>query len=750
MEINFSYYLLLGLLLSLSLNSKLLKIIIGPTIVFWLLLLSWSTNNLSFFSNRALTWSAHYHILFSYNFDALSKLFVMIISFIGIFIFTYAFFYDKNIIKRKKLLSLLNLFAISMVGTVCSDNMITFFLFWETTGIVSYFLIQFNRQDSSSNQAAFNSLFLAMVSGLSMLVGFILINQYFSTWSLTAFNNIVVLKDNVQITSAIFWCVVIAAMIKSAQFPFHFWLPGAMKAPTPVSAYLHSATMVNLGIYILARLHIIFSQLSIWYPVLSSIGILTMLLASFVSFKQNDLKKLLAYTTLFILGSLFYLLGGTHWQSAEAIVILLIFHALYKSAAFLTVGMFDKIYKTRNLKELQGIGKSNWKFLICIVIPFAAMAGLPPLFGFIVKEIIYESKLSSPNFSWLYTLISLITSMLIAAASIKVFFYLVVKKPLGLTPQHKDNLSWILLILCVAIISFATLVNLFKTVIIQAGNTIIPINHIQYLDPNSYLSTLLSLISITGGVIIFIFYELVKLPNIKITINASHLFESILNKMLTLGKTVALALEYRRLNFYIKLMLLTFALLLIPALEKLHFLNLKNLTPQEPGQIICLAIISLGALSLLMTRRVLLNLISLSVFGLLLSFYFILSGAVDVAMTQAIVEILSVIIIVFSIRYFSYTNRKTNRDSFISRFSLSFIVGSIFLLIGRYNLSLPFDNYLGNFYKANSLDLAYGKNIVNVILVDFRAFDTFGEVLVVLGAGLTVYALLCSKSFRNK
>lgn len=740
---NISFYLLAGFLLALLLALRAHKSLQIVLSLYWLLIFSWSLGIVSPFTFEALKWSKELQLTFNYQIDGLSKLFSLLISGIGIVIFIFSSIYTSTDLgKKAKLLSLLQVFATSMLALVLVDNTLVLFVAWELTSVTSYLLIQFNVKDSKANQAAFTSLFITVLGSLAFLAGLILLNQQSKSWSIQ--ESIELLKQSKSLTPA-FWLLLIGAMTKSALFPFYFWLVGAMKAPAPVSAYLHSATMVNAGIYLLARFHPLLHLLKVWYPSLAIIGLTTMLLSGLLSLFQKDLKAILAYTTLFALGSMAYLLASNQWLAAEAFAVFLLFHALYKAAAFMWVGVLDKTYETRDLNELQGLGRRSYLGSLIAIISFAAMAGLPPFFGFVLKEMIYEVKLSSSSASFFSIFISLLSSMLIAAVSMKCLYYWFKGQP-KLEIKKRLHLGFVPpLILVIIILPLEFLLPYLSPLLSQAADSVVPC--LQKFTPieEGSLGILLSFFTLVGGIVLLILSEWLKRFSFKwpCFLDPAFLFEKGFEKFLNFAKWFTHYTQGQPITTQLIFIFLTFIGWLFCA----FYVSLNSLPSMLGAQTSWLVeglsvLLILGGLSLLVTTSFLSNMVCLAILGLLMSAIFVFQGAPDVAMTQLLVEILTVVILVIALRRANFKHISMSLKQKIFHGLIAIFMGLIVTLLIFMSTSVSFDSSWSQFFIKNSLMKANGRNIVNVILVDFRAFDTLGEILVVLASTLAIYLLL--------
>lgn len=736
-------FLILGLCLSLLVAIRSHFLSLSLILLYWFIPFLSALEILPDFSAVPIPWSGILNCNIQYNWDGLSDLFALLISGIGILIFHYAYHYIQAE-KRSKLLALLQFFAVSMFGLVMADDLILLFLFWELTSISSFFLIQFNTDDASANSAALTGLLITVMGSLVMLIGFILLGDASNTLSISQIMTRPVLPDNALL---IFSFILIGVVTKSAQFPFYFWLPGAMKAPTPVSAFLHSATMVNAGIYLLARCHPLFSQLSMWYPLLAFFGLSTMLVSSILSLFQSDLKALLAYTTIFALGAMVYLLGSTQYSAIEAFTILLLFHGIYKAAAFMLVGNLDKRFGTRDLLVLKGVLHGRGPHQLLMIIVFGAMAGLPPFFGFSVKEMIYEAKLAKESISIPIMGISIISSMFIAASSMHAVWILM-KPKIGIAAKKSLGGAYYVgvAVLAAVIIVLSTQEPFLKDVVQSGIDAISPDSRMQFMTPNTFASYSLSLVTVLGGLclsFLFLFTDIIS-SHWRQNMNPRSLFAGIFKMTLSTGNwltewTQGLSRQRHLLIMLTALsacMWFTFLLLLEGPLP--HF------TAPSHKEIFLFSILPLTSCTLLLTRNKLTNIVSLSVIGLAVACFFMLQGALDVAITQLLIEILTIVIILIALAPLKPQRQASRKVTPWFHYLIAFSFGLAVALCLLLFKATPLNGFLQAYYEKHSYLSAYGKNIVNVVLVDFRAFDTLGEVMVVFGTAMGI-GLLCKR-----
>ncbi|KKX51239.1 proton-conducting transporter membrane subunit [Sphingobacterium sp. IITKGP-BTPF85] len=374
-----------------------------------------------------IDWIPSLGINFDFRLDGLSLLFSLLITGIGTCIFFYAKSYLKDDPYIDRFFGYLFMFMSAMLGLVLSDNIFLLFTFWELTSISSFFLIGFNNEKIESRKSALTALSVTGLGGFFLLAGLVLIGNIANTYSISELVSKAQLIQEHQLFPYILGLIILGAMTKSAQFPFHFWLPGAMKAPTPVSAYLHSATMVKAGIYLLARFYPILGNNTAWTYSLMIIGGITMLYGAFHSLFRTDMKGVLAYSTISALGILVFLLGLGTQDAIIAASVFIVVHALYKATLFLITGIIDHATHTRDLSVLQGLRKVLLPVAIAGFLAAISSAGVPLTFGFIGKDLIYEATLHSEKHLAIYlTVAAVITNILLVSAGfmagIKPFF----------------------------------------------------------------------------------------------------------------------------------------------------------------------------------------------------------------------------------------------------------------------------------------------------------------------------------------
>nr|MCU0855577.1 Na(+)/H(+) antiporter subunit A [Paracoccaceae bacterium] len=418
-------------------------------------------------------WVPSLGVSLSFWIDGLSLTFGLLISGIGALVFLYAGTYLRGHPHFIRFMLYLTLFMLSMLGLVLADNLLTLFVFWELTSVTSYLLIGFNHADPQARRNALQALLITGTGGLALLAGIVLIGNVAGTFELSEIRA----QGDVVLTSATYLPILLlflaGAFTKSAQVPFHFWLPNAMAAPTPVSAYLHSATMVKAGIYLLARMHPTLSGSDVWFWTLTLFGAVTAVFASFMAIRQTDMKQTLAYTTLMALGTLTLYLGQDSGYAITAAMTFLVVHSLYKAALFLMAGNVDHGTGTRDLAILGGLGRAMPVTAIAGGIAALSMAGFPPFIGFIGKELKYAGAIAVQEAPYLVSVAVLTANALMFAAAGIVAWKPFWRPAAGPLPETPHEAPWQMLagpvILAAAGVAFGLAPALIAVTLIEPG-----------------------------------------------------------------------------------------------------------------------------------------------------------------------------------------------------------------------------------------------------------------------------------------
>jgi len=688
--------------------------------------------------------------------DGLSLLFALLVSGIGTFIFIYAGRYLAPE-EQVRFYIILLAFMASMLGLVLSDNLITLFVFWELTSITSYLLIGFNHEQESARKAALQGLFVTVAGGLALMAGMVLLGLMAGSFSLS---EILSQPEALQAhpwCSAALICIALGAFSKSAQFPFHFWLPNAMAAPTPVSAYLHSATMVKAGVFLLARLNPALGESGLWQGMLLAAGAATLLLGGYLAYSSTGLKKVLAYSTVMALGMLTLLLGIGSDKALLAFVSVLLAHSLYKGSLFMLAGAIDHATGCKDLLGLGGLRRSMPITAGLTILAALSLAGLPPLFGFIAKELFFEALLAD------YPLARalLIVALGAAALGFAIATLLAIKPFFGgleKTPKTPHEPAFALLLGPAVLSSLALLFGLLPmlaTPLVQAATQAVSGSAITVklaLWHGVNLPLMLSICSIAIGVVLYLAWSRLQPHLAKHNQRLSRWgpeagYEATMRGIVRLSKWQVRLLQHGVLGLYLWLMVaVTFGLsgytLLTHYGLDWHW-NLEGSFFYEWGIAL---LMGASAVFACVTYSRLSAVASLGVLGFAVALVFIMFSAPDLGITQLLVETLTVMLLVlvlFKLPEFVNLSSPWERARDLA---VALFAGTMMVLLMLAVLDVQYFPSISEYYLENSAPLAYGRNIVNVILVDFRALDTLGEIFVLALAALGVFAMLKLKA----
>ena len=703
-------------------------------------------------------WIPSLGIHMSFMLDGLSVLFALIISGIGFFITLYSADYLHGHHHTGRFFFFLHAFMLSMLGLVIADNALALFVFWELTTIFSYLLIGFEHEKESSRASARQALLVTGAGGLVLLIGFLLLEIITGTYEISQMESMAQQLKSHPLYGVILTTILIGAFTKSAQFPFHFWLPNAMAAPTPISAFLHSATMVKGGIYLLARFHPILGGTDIWTTALVIVGSITAVSGALMSLGQSDLKKILAYTTVTALGIMTLFLGGKTASSLTAAMTFLLVHSLYKSALFMIAGIIDHQTGTRRIEELGGLWDSMPYTAFAAGAACLSMAGFPLFFGFIGKEIMYKGALAESMFPFLATTtVVLSNALMVAVAGI-----LIIRPFLGQPGHYYTTVKEASPYMWCGPVILGGLDILFGIVPDLIGRWLVEpaLKVIHYTSDDIELSLfhgineplLLSIITLVLGVRFYLkqqfIYKWVNFAFEKIPLTADRLYEIISEGVATVGKIQTRLIQNGSLHRYFFVVAATFVLTAgysyVTHTESLPSIGFRSLSWRE---FLLTAVISAAVITVVITRSRLLAVCGLGVIGAGIAMIFLSFGAPDVALTQLLVETLTVIIVSIILLRLPRLQLKPIRprpkrilDAILAT-GAGVLVTTLLLTL----ISTDLDRSVTAYFEQNSYMMAHGRNIVNVILVDFRSMDTLGEIIVVATAGLAGYALILKR-----
>jgi multicomponent Na+:H+ antiporter subunit A len=682
--------------------------------------------------------------------DGLGLIMVLLVAGIGLGIAVYSGSYFAPSATSARTAGLLVLFAGAMLGLVTAEHVIILYVFWELTSLLSWLLISQRHTDPAARAAATHALVLTVAGGLAMLGGLVVLAREAGTWSLVE-----LLADPPSgPASGVGLVLVMAGVItKSAQYPFHAWLPGAMVAPTPISAYLHSATMVKAGIYLVARLSPAFGDLDAWQPVILAIGLTTMIAGGLRAVRQDDLKLLLAMGTVSQLGFLFVLTGMGFEDATIAGVTLLVAHALFKATLFLVVGIVDHQAHTRNRVELASLRfGGGWTAVrVCAVLTAASMAGIPLLAGFIAKEEAYDAFLHHEGAIGLVGIIGIVAgSVLTMAYSLRfaaVFWRRGGPEDSAVRPPGLVFAAPVYVLTVLTVAAGLVPAAVIGRLVDQAAGGLLGEEVVAKLalwhGINSAL--ILSLLTIAGGVLLWRFNE----PFVRATgrvappFDGYRVFQAGLEGVFTLARVTTTHVQTGSLPRYIAIILLV--VVSGPAALAVATTPLPSLTDptDAPAQLVLTLFIVAAVIGTALVRRRLGAVVVLGAVGYAMAGFFVAQGAPDLALTQFAIETLTIVAFVLVLRQLpDRFGDDAGRSGRIRRLLVSLGVGAgAFVLVLAVAGSAFPETPASDLAVERALPDADGRNIVNVVLVDFRALDTLGEIAVLLVAAVGVTTL---------
>ena len=708
----------------------------------------------------SLPWLPRYGINFSFYVDGLSLLFALLISGIGSLIVFYASGYLKGHPQQGRFFGYILAFMASMLGLVLADNVVTLFVFWELTSITSFLLIGFDHTREAARRAAFQALTITAMGGIILLAGLLGLGLAGGSFEMSELLGRGELVRNHPWAVGILLLILAGAFTKSAQVPFHSWLPNAMEAPTPVSAYLHSATMVKAGVYLLMRVNPIFGDMALWQILLPAFGLVTLVAGTLLAVRQTDLKLMLAYTTVASLGLLVALTGiGTEKALIGAGAYLLA-HSLFKGALFMVAGCVDHETGARDITKVGGLVSLMPVTAGAAILAGLSMGGLPPFTGFLAKEALYAGvKLGgAADYAVLGALILGNALMLAVGLAVALKPFWGARPETPKTP-HEAPLSMLTgpvvlaalgLIIAVATPMFNADIMTPLASAIRGVPTVVDLHF--WAGVNQAL--ILSAITVALGLVFLARYEATRAASRglfdAIGWGPDRGFDQVVGALTRLAYNVTNAVQSGNMRSYVRLTFVTVGLaLLVP-------LFVLNAWPQMPAmpkmsfyEAGILALAAVGVAQVVMARKRLTAVVSFGVQGFAIALIFMLFGAPDLGFTQFMVETLSVVIIALVLVRLPLEPRDQRSPlSIVVDGAVGLAAASGFGLVLLSVTQGTFDTALSDFFREYSATIAHGRNIVNVILVDFRALDTLGEVAVVLMAALGALALIRLRANR--
>ena len=708
--------------------------------------------------------------------DGLGLLFAILISGIGTLVVLYSIGYLS---QKEKLLNFyiyLLLFMTAMLGVVLLDNVLMLYLFWELTSISSFLLIAFWTTKERSTYGAQKSMIITMFGGFMMLGGFLLLSNLTGTFSI---REMIAASDQVTGIGAGTLAVVLVllgAFTKSAQFPFYVWLPDAMEAPTPVSAYLHSATMVKAGLYLVARFTPVFMLSTTWIWTILIVGLITLCWASFNAFIKDDLKAVLAFSTVSQLGLIMSLLGisglavvrGANEQIFTVAVVAAVFHiinhATFKGALFMVTGIIDHQAGTRSIKKLGGLMTIMPITFTMALVTSLSMAGIPPFNGFLSKEMFLEAmfEISNANFSalasvgFLFPLLAILGSIFTFLYSAKIVMQIFLGEETKETPKEPKEASALLLIspaiLSLLVVVFGLFPNLLtKSIIDPAAMSIInavePLNtKISHWHGFNSPALWATIVIIVVGAALYYFRDtwIFIYKYIKDTFTINYLYDQGLHYVTVYSNRFTRMLMTGFLRTYMVyilgfLVVLGFVTMMRTGLN----LDFSNLAPIGIQDMILVGVILIALGIIMITKSRMVSIIMLGAVGFSMALFFVFFRAPDLALTQLAIETVTTTLFLVCFYHLPKQSKLPEKRKFkLTNFIVAVGVGVVSILIGLSAFSNRLFESISQYHIDHVYDLAAGKNMVNVILVDFRGYDTVFETLVFGIAGIGIYVLM--------
>jgi multicomponent K+:H+ antiporter subunit A len=699
--------------------------------------------------------------------DGLAWVFTVMVLGIGLLVLLYARYYMSARDPVARFFAYMLAFMGSMLGVVLSGNLIQLVVFWELTSVTSFLLIGYWQHRNDARRGARMAFTVTTIGGLCLLAGVLILGHIVGSYDLDV---VLAAGDKVRAHSwyvPVLVLIALGALTKSAQFPFHFWLPHAMAAPTPVSAFLHSATMVKAGVFLLIRLWPVLSGTDEWTWILGTAGVCTLLIGSFFAIFQNDMKGLLAYSTISHLGLIVVLLSIGSPLSVVAAIFHTINHAIFKASLFMAVGIIDHETGTRDMLRLDGLRRTMPYTAALAIVASAAMAGVPLLNGFLSKEMFFTETMQvggTEDWSMSYAAVAMgVFSVAYSLRFISVFFG---PAATGLPKEPHEPPRWMrfpvecLVVLCIAVgIMPQHVIGLVLDVAaLSVLGTALPEYNLSIWHGFN-LPFMMSIAALGGGLALYLllkrYFGLAERERVPVLhrLNGAQAYETC---MLALARGANWLLRWtgtQRLQLQLLLLMATMVAVPLLVVAPLPVLPLLRFTDLDPLFAVLWSIGALCALGAAWQAKYhrLVALLLVGGTGVVTSLTFLWMSAPDLALTQLMVETVTTVLILLGLRWLPLRRRpaglagrvpfpswlRRGRDGAIA------VAGGLGLAAATYALlGTTAPATISDFYITHALREGGGANVVNVLLVDFRGFDTMGEITVLAIVALTVYALL--------
>lgn len=715
--------------------------------------LGWVIANWNETQQVRLRWAPSIRMDVDLRFDSLAAVMCVLVLGIGALILAYcARYFDDNEPRLGAFATQMVGFAGTMFGLVVSDNMVLLYIFWELTTVLSFLLVGHNSDRLASRRAAIQALLVTTAGGLAMLVGIIMIGQISGSYLLSdqlAAGTPTGVAVNVALA-----LILIGAISKSAIVPLHFWLPGAMAAPTPVSGYLHAAAMVKAGVYLVARLAPAFSDNPVWHPLILILGAASMILAGLRALQVSDLKLMLAFGTVSQLGFLILMVGVGTPDAALAGMGLVLAHALFKACLFMVVGIIDKCAGTRNLRELTGLRSKTPMLFGASLLAALSMAGIPPLVGFVAKEGALSAVLSADNLTDPARLLLcagvVLGSMLTVAYSARFIWGAFSDKPGVTAPDWRaPGTAMIAAPVLLAVVSLGA--GLATS---QVDHLLSPYAETLHGELHTHLAlwhgftpalALTALVVVVGAGLFALSHRFDE--STTLLGNADRAYDATLRGMDRLSLRMTGSVQRGSLPANQALILGTLIILPVALLVTGTRTGVELRLWDSPLQLVVVAIMIASGISATVLRNRLAAVLCVGITGYGCGVVFALHGAPDLALTQFLVETLILVVFVLVLRAFPAEIRAPRNLSFnIGRAVIAATVGVTVAVIAAFAVAARSTRPIWERIPEAAYEFGGGKNAVNVLLVDIRAWDTLGEISVLVAAATGVASLV----FRSR
>lgn len=703
-----------------------------------------------------LAWAPSWGLDLVFRMDGLALLFCVLVLGIGMLVIVYARSYMSDDGHHPRFYAFLLLFMGAMLGIVTSEHMVGLVVFWELTSLSSFLLVGFKSDSSDARRAARRALGVTGFGGLCLLAGVLIVGETAGGYELQDWilqRDTIVSHGSYPIALVL---VLLGVFTKSAQMPLHFWLPGAMSAPTPASAYLHSATMVKAGVFLLARLWPVLGDTDLWFFMVMPVGMITMLVASYLAVFQHDIKGLLAYSTIGHLGLMTALFGMSEPMAVVAGIFHIINHALFKASLFMAAGIVDHEIGSRDMRELGGLRRALPVTAALATLGAAAMAGVPFFNGFLSKEMFFAESVGLARLgelAWIVPLLATLGGLFSVAYSLRFawdVFYGVPHRDLDRTSRPRIrtmDIPVIVLVVPCLLIGLAPASIVGGTLELAARSVLgsrMPDLHLS-LFHGFNLPLVMSLLAYAGGGLLFASRkQLLDWHGERIrVVSTTLLFNHILGRLMQVTRVLTQALHNDALQRYVAI--LWVALLLVGSSpfwlgEAISARSVSTTPVQAAPVVFCLVFVFGAVATLVAHRHRVVALVFLGSSGLASALLYADYSAPDLALTQISVEFGTTVLILLALYFLPWTSPREDAAGWVHA-GIAVLCGAGVSALAYGVLTRPHET-ISDFFVATSLSHGGGTNIVNVILVDFRGFDTLGEVTVLVIAAVSITEML--------